>query len=75
MGCRFAGRFVHAAGDHADAGEQDPRADAGAAEGFAPARAGVAFSPTHTRKGNRLYRYYHSEGVLIGASEIIPIAR
>jgi hypothetical protein len=37
---------------------------------------GVAFSPTHTRKGDRLYRYYVSQSVLKGSAADGPaIAR
>jgi site-specific DNA recombinase len=36
---------------------------------------GAAMSPTHTRKGNRLYRYYVSQDVLKRGREACPIAR
>ena len=32
-------------------------------------------SPTHTRKGNRLYRYYVSQDVLQGGRDACPIGR
>jgi hypothetical protein len=36
---------------------------------------GAAFSPTHTRKGDRLYRYYVSQTVLKHGAGSCPIAR
>jgi DNA invertase Pin-like site-specific DNA recombinase len=36
---------------------------------------GAAMSPTHTRKGNRLYRYYVSQDVLKRASDACPVGR
>ncbi len=36
---------------------------------------GAAFSPTHTRKGGRLYRYYVSQTVLRHGAGSCPIAR
>ncbi len=36
---------------------------------------GAAFSPTHTRKGGRLYRYYVSQTVLRHGAGACPIAR
>jgi hypothetical protein len=36
---------------------------------------GAAMSPTHTRKGNRLYRYYVSQDVLQRGSEACPVGR
>jgi len=36
---------------------------------------GAAMSPTHTRKGNRLYRYYVSQDVLKQGSAACPIGR
>jgi site-specific DNA recombinase len=36
---------------------------------------GVAFSPTHTRKKDRLYRYYVSQTVLKHGAEACPIGR
>lgn len=36
---------------------------------------GAAFSPTHTRKGDRLYRYYVSQLVLKNGAGACPIAR
>ncbi len=36
---------------------------------------GAAFSPTHTRKGGRLYRYYVSQTVLKHGAGCCPIAR
>ena len=43
---------------------QHPGADAGAAEGADLRADRRAMSPTHTRKGERLYRYYVSQDVL-----------
>ena len=40
---------------------------------FAPT--GAAMSPTHTRKGNRLYRYYVSQDVLKRRPEACPVGR
>jgi site-specific DNA recombinase len=36
---------------------------------------GSAFSPTHTRKGGRLYRYYVSQSVLKRAPDACPVGR
>jgi hypothetical protein len=36
---------------------------------------GAAMSPTHTRKGNRLYRYYVSQDVLKRGPEAFPVGR
>jgi hypothetical protein len=36
---------------------------------------GAAMSPTHTRKGNRLYRYYVSQDVLKRVPDACPIGR
>jgi hypothetical protein len=36
---------------------------------------GAAFSPTHTRKGGKLYRYYVSQSVLKRGADACPIAR
>jgi site-specific DNA recombinase len=36
---------------------------------------GAAFSPTHTRKGDRLYRYYVSQTVLKHGAGKCPVAR
>ena len=36
---------------------------------------GAAMSPTHTRKGNRLYRYYVSQDVLQRGRDACPIGR
>jgi DNA invertase Pin-like site-specific DNA recombinase len=36
---------------------------------------GAAFSPTHTRKGDRLYRYYVSQSVLKHGAGKCPVAR
>ena len=36
---------------------------------------GAAFSPTHTRKGERLYRYYVSQTVLKHGAGNCPVAR
>ncbi|NAZ38401.1 recombinase family protein, partial [Rubellimicrobium sp. CFH 75288] len=36
---------------------------------------GVAFSPTHTRKGDRLYRYYVSQTVLKHGAGACPVGR
>jgi hypothetical protein len=36
---------------------------------------GHAFSPTHTRKGGRLYRYYVSQAVIRRGPEACPIGR
>jgi site-specific DNA recombinase len=36
---------------------------------------GVAMSPTHTRRGNRLYRYYVSQSVLKSGAGACPIGR
>ena len=36
---------------------------------------GAAMSPTHTRKGNRLYRYYVSQDVLKQGPEACPVGR
>ena len=36
---------------------------------------GAAMSPTHTRKGNRLYRYYVSQDVLKRGPDACPVGR
>ena len=36
---------------------------------------GAAFSPTHTKKGDKLYRYYVSQSVLKRGADACPIAR
>ena len=36
---------------------------------------GAAMSPTHTRKGNRLYRYYVSQDVLQRGPDACPVGR
>lgn len=36
---------------------------------------GAAFSPTHTKKGGKLYRYYVSQSVLKRGADACPIAR
>ena len=36
---------------------------------------GCAMSPTHTKRGNRLYRYYVSQAVLKGGAGACPIGR
>jgi hypothetical protein len=36
---------------------------------------GAAMSPTHTRKGGRLYRYYVSQAVLKNGTDVCPIRR
>src|ERR1019366_628716 len=36
---------------------------------------GCAMSPTHTRKGGRLYRYYVSQSVLQRGSNACPVGR
>ena len=36
---------------------------------------GAAFSPTHTRKGDRLYRYYVSQTVLRHGAGSCPVGR
>ena len=36
---------------------------------------GAAMSPTHTRKGNRLYRYYVSQDVLQHGRDACPVGR
>ncbi|MGE4045231.1 MAG: recombinase family protein [Acetobacteraceae bacterium] len=36
---------------------------------------GAAMSPTHTRRGNRLYRYYVSQSVLKRGAEACPVGR
>ena len=36
---------------------------------------GAAFSPTHTRKGGKLYRYYVSQSVLKHGAGSCPVSR
>src|SRR5690606_7872172 len=36
---------------------------------------GAAFSPTHTKKGDKLYRYYVSQSVLKRGADACPIGR
>jgi hypothetical protein len=44
-------------------------------KGFLYGPDGAAFSPTHTRKGDRLYRYYVSQTVLKHGAGKCPVAR
>ena len=50
-------------------------ADAGAAEGPDLRADRRAMSPTHTRKGQRLYRYYVSQSVLKEGRDACPVGR
>ena len=60
-----------------------PRVRAGNARAATPALlkgllfgpTGIAMSPTHTRRGNRLYRYYVSQIVIKGGADACPINR
>ena len=60
-----------------------PRARAGRTRAATPALlkgliyspTGAAMSPTHTRRGNRLYRYYVSQAVLKHGPEACPVRR
>src|SRR4051812_5355826 len=62
---------------------QSPRTRAGGARAQTPALlkgllfgpTGCAMSPTHTRRGARIYRYYVSQAVLKGGAGACPIAR
>ena len=66
--CHPAGKPPQARGEH-------PRADAGPAQGADLRPDGAALSPTHTRKGGRLYRYYVSQTVLKHGAGACPVAR
>lgn len=63
--------------------QESPRARAGRARVQTPALlkgllygpTGRAMSPTHTRRGNKLYRYYVSQSVLKYGPEACPICR
>jgi DNA invertase Pin-like site-specific DNA recombinase len=62
---------------------QSPRARAGRTRAATPALlkgliygpTGAAMIPTHTRRGNRLYRYYVSQAVLKHGLEACPVRR
>jgi site-specific DNA recombinase len=62
---------------------ESPRARAGHTRAQTPAllkglifgRGGRAMSPTHTRRGQKLYRYYVSQAVLKGGADACPISR
>ena len=63
--------------------QESPRARAGHTRADTPALlkgllygpTGRAMSPTHTRRGNRLYRYYVSQAVLKHGPEACPVRR
>jgi site-specific DNA recombinase len=63
--------------------QESPRTRAGRARAATPALlkgllygpTGTAMSPTHTRRGNRLYRYYVSQAVLKHGPEACPVRR
>jgi hypothetical protein len=63
--------------------QESPRARAGRARAQTPALlkgllygpTGRAMSPTHTKRGTKLYRYYVSQAVLKHGSEACPIRR
>jgi DNA invertase Pin-like site-specific DNA recombinase len=63
--------------------QESPRARAGRARAQTPALlkgllygpTGRAMSPTHTRRGNKLYRYYVSQSVLKHGPEACPVRR
>lgn len=63
--------------------QQSPRVRTGRSRAATPALlkgliygpAGTAMSPTHTRRGNRLYRYYVSQAVLKHGPEACPVRR
>ncbi len=63
--------------------QESPRKRAGSTRADTPALLkglifgpdGAAFSPTHTRKGDRLYRYYVSQSVLKRGSGACPVGR
>jgi len=53
----------------------DARRYTGALKGLLFGPTGRAMSPTHTRRGGKLYRYYVSQTVLKGGVENCPIRR
>jgi site-specific DNA recombinase len=63
--------------------QQSPRARAGRTRAAVPALlkgliygpTGRAMSPTHTRRGNRLYRYYVSQAILKHGLDACPVRR
>jgi site-specific DNA recombinase len=63
--------------------QESPRARAGRARAQAPALLkgllygpnGRAMSPTHTRRGSKIYRYYVSQSVLKHGPEACPVRR
>ena len=65
----------HPDGEPAQARRAHPRRHACAAEGLLFGPDGAAFSPTHTRKGGRLYRYYVSQTVLKHGAGSCPVGR
>ena len=52
---------------------QHPSPDASTAEGLIFGPTGAAMSPTHTRKGSRLYRHYVSQDVLKRGPDACPV--
>ena len=57
-------------------GRRDTRAQTPALlKGLIFGPTGAAMSPTHTRKGNRLYRYYVSQDVLKRGPDACPVGR
>jgi site-specific DNA recombinase len=65
----------HPDGKPAQACRPNPRRHARAAAGLLYGPDGAAFSPTHTRKGGRLYRYYVSQTVLKHGAGACPVGR
>ncbi len=66
----------HPAGEPTQAGGQHARADTPALlKGLIFGPNGLAMTPTHTRKGRKLYRYYVSTGVLKRGPEACTVRR
>jgi site-specific DNA recombinase len=65
----------HPAGEPAQARRPHPRRTPALLKGLLFGPDGAAFSPTHTRKGDRLYRYYVSQTVLKHGAGSCPVGR
>ena len=66
---------LHPAGKPAGQSRSNPRRTPALLKGLLYGPTGRAMSPTHTRRGNRLYRYYVSQAVLKHGPEACPVRR
>lgn len=65
----------HSEGEPSQARRPDSRGNTRAAKGLLYGPEGAAFSPTHTRKNGKLYRYYVSQSVLKHGAGSCPVGR